>query len=248
MLRIAPVVLAYLSWLTFILTWNLFDRQAKTTATPPAQRERLHLLLIAFGIVMLVLAPVIYPLGRIWVHPPALDWLMLLLLEAGIAWCWWARRHLGRFWSAEVTRKEGHRVIETGPYRFVRHPMYVGMIVMYLGIAVICTTPPAFVGALLMTLGLWLKARVEERFLIDELGAVAYGAYQTRTPMLVPRLRVRHVDATSAGAETRRRRSGSETEDECDAKRGCAEHADQAPGVARLGRCRVLCRGRTPER
>src|SRR4051794_31221567 len=113
---------------------------------------------------------------------------MLLVMAGGIAWSWWARRHLGRLWSANVTHKEGHRVIDTGPYRLVRHPMYTGMILMYVGIAGICTTPPAVLALPVMTLGLWLKARVEEQFLIEALGASTYGSYQARTPMLVPRL------------------------------------------------------------
>jgi protein-S-isoprenylcysteine O-methyltransferase Ste14 len=93
-----------------------------------------------------------------------------------------------------VTRKEGHRVVNTGPYRLVRHPMYTGMILMYVALAVICDTPPALAAVPMMTLGLWLKARVEERFLIEELGASTYGAYQARTPMLMPR-KLRRPDA-----------------------------------------------------
>ena len=121
-------------------------------------------------------------------NPPLVDWLMLLSMETAIAWCWWARRHPGRFWSANVTHKEGHRIIDTGPYRLVRHPMYAGMIVMYVGMAVICTTPPALAAVPVMVLGLWLKGRVEERFLIEKLGALRYSEYQHRAPMLLPRL------------------------------------------------------------
>lgn len=188
MLRVAPLLIAYGAWLTFVLTWHSVDKTARTVATPPPSRERLYLLVIAFGLVLFVLGPVVYPVGRIWVNPPVIDWAMLLVMAAGIAWCYWARRHLGRFWSANVTHKEGHRVIDTGPYGFVRHPMYTGMIVMDVAVAVICTTPPVFLGVLLISLGLWLKARVEERFLSEELGASLYGAYRARTPMLVPRL------------------------------------------------------------
>ena len=50
------------------------------------------------------------------------------LTLAGIAFTWWARIHLGRFWSNAITRKEGHRVIDTGPYGLVRHPIYTGLI------------------------------------------------------------------------------------------------------------------------
>jgi protein-S-isoprenylcysteine O-methyltransferase Ste14 len=188
MFRIPAVLIAYASWVVFVLTWNVFDRQATTVATVPARRERLHSLVIATGLVLLVLAPATLVKDRTWVNPPALDWTMLLVIVAGIAWCWWARWHLGRLWSAAVMRKEGHRVVETGPYRFVRHPIYTGFIVMYLAMAIISTSPLAFVAVLLIALGLWLKARVEEQFLIEHLGSVSYEAYRSRTPMLVPRL------------------------------------------------------------
>lgn len=63
------------------------------------------------------------------------------------------------------------------------------MLLIYLGLAILSSALLAFVAVLVITCGLWLKARVEERFLIEELGASAYGAYQARTPMLVPRVR-----------------------------------------------------------
>ena len=112
MLGIPPVLIAYASWLVFVLTWNVFDRPATTVATLPARRERLHSLVISLGLVLLVLAPATLVKGRMWVNPPLLDWTMLLVMAAGIAWCWWARRHLGRLWSAAVMRKEAHRVVD----------------------------------------------------------------------------------------------------------------------------------------
>src|SRR5258708_8497591 len=47
---------------------------------------------------------------------------------AGISFTWWARIHLGRFWSNAITHKEGHRVIDTAPSAFMRHPIYTGLI------------------------------------------------------------------------------------------------------------------------
>jgi protein-S-isoprenylcysteine O-methyltransferase Ste14 len=188
MLGVPPVLIAYATWFIFVLTWNAFGREATTVATLPPRRGRLHGLVVSLGLVLLVLAPAT---GTGWVNPPVLDWTMLLVMAAGIAWCWWARRHLGRLWSAAVMRKEAHRVVDTGPYRFVRHPMYTGFIAMYVGMAIISTSLLAFVAVPLIALGLWLKARVEEQFLIEELGSVAYEAYRARTPMLVPRIQRR---------------------------------------------------------
>jgi protein-S-isoprenylcysteine O-methyltransferase Ste14 len=105
---------------------------------------------------------------------------------AGILFAWWARIHIGRLWSGSITRKEGHRVIDTGPYALVRHPIYTGLIVAFVASALAQATAAALAGAALLTIGFWLKARAEERFLTAELGAGAYGAYRRRVPMLVP--------------------------------------------------------------
>lgn len=70
----------------------------------------------------------------------------------------------------------------------MRHPIYTGFIVIYAGLTLLTGSALAIAGFLLMTLGLWLKARLEEEFLSEELGAEAYGDYQARPPMLVPRV------------------------------------------------------------
>ena len=82
---------------------------------------------------------------------------------------------------------------QIGPYRLVRHPMYTGFIVMDVGLAILCGSALALVGVAAITLGLWMKARLEEHFLAEELGAGAYAGYQARTPMLLPRITRRPV-------------------------------------------------------
>ena len=86
-------------------------------------------------------------------------------------------RRIGRLWSASVKRMEGHRVVDTGPYRLVRHPMYTGFIVIDVALAILCGSALALVGLAAITLGLWMKARLEEQFLSEELGAAAYAGY-----------------------------------------------------------------------
>jgi len=100
-----------------------------------------------------------------------------------------ARIHLGRLWSSAITRKEDHHVVDRGPYRLVRHPIYTGLIATIFATAAAQATVTGLLGAALVAAGLWLKARIEERFLTAELGADAYGAYRRRVPMLIPGIR-----------------------------------------------------------
>ena len=104
----------------------------------------------------------------------------------GFLFAWWGRVHLGALWSASIARKPGHRVVDTGPYALVRHPIYTGILWAALMTDVAAATLPALVSFAALLGGFWLKAKVEERFLGEQLGREAYHAYRDRVPMLLP--------------------------------------------------------------
>ena len=110
----------------------------------------------------------------------------MALIAAGIAFAWWARIHLGRLWSAQITRKADHHIVDTGPYGLTRHPIYTGMLIAVLATMAAKGTLLGIAGALLIAASFYVKARLEERFLREELGAEAYDGYSRRVPMLVP--------------------------------------------------------------
>ena len=122
----------------------------------------------------------------LWTASPTVNWALVLVMLASFAFCWWARVHMGRLWSGLVTVKPDHYVVDTGPFRLVRHPIYSGVIAAALCVALIKATPAALVGEVLFALGFWLTARKEERFLRESLGADAYDAYARKTGMLLP--------------------------------------------------------------
>jgi protein-S-isoprenylcysteine O-methyltransferase Ste14 len=116
---------------------------------------------------------------------------LAVVMVAGLAFAWWGRIRLGRLWSSAITRKEGHRIIDDGPYALVRHPIYTGLIVALLATAAAEAVVTALIGTALIIFGIWLKASTEERFLMAEFDAAAYADYRRRVPMLVPFLRYR---------------------------------------------------------
>ena len=63
-------------------------------------------------------------------------WMGCAVVAFGLGWAVWARLHLGSFWSGEITLKEGHQLIESGPYGFTRHPIYTGLLIAVLGSAI----------------------------------------------------------------------------------------------------------------
>jgi protein-S-isoprenylcysteine O-methyltransferase Ste14 len=124
--------------------------------------------------------------SRIWEVRDDVAYGLIAVMLLGLLVTWLARIHLGRLWSSAITRKERHRVVDTGPYAFVRHPIYTGIITALVATAAVEATLAALVGATLICSGLWLKARAEERFLMIELGPDDYRSYCRRVPMLIP--------------------------------------------------------------
>ena len=76
----------------------------------------------------------------------------------GLAFAVWARVHLGRNWSGSVTVKEGHELIRTGPYAYVRHPIYTGLITAVLGTAIASGTVRALLGLVIIVVSLRAQA------------------------------------------------------------------------------------------
>jgi protein-S-isoprenylcysteine O-methyltransferase Ste14 len=112
----------------------------------------------------------------------------LIMVVAGLGISVWARRHIGQFWSARVTLKEGDELIQSGPYARVRHPIYSGIALAMIGTAMFVGEWRALVGAAIFVVGHWLKARREEELLGSQFGPV-YEEYRKRTGSLMPRLR-----------------------------------------------------------
>ena len=152
-------------------------------------RQAPYNIITVIGVILLFgfsrqLSVAVWQVGR----PTA--WCMVALATIGFSFTWWARVHVGRLWSRWVVRKADHRIIQTGPYAFVRHPIYAGISLAILATIVILGTAFAYLAAALIILSFHIKARLEERFLREELGAEAYEAYARRVPMLVPFLRI----------------------------------------------------------
>jgi protein-S-isoprenylcysteine O-methyltransferase Ste14 len=177
----------YVSWIAAVV-WS-----AKTKVQMRTDRCAVYRFVFTLGLFFLFVpvgakpAPSLAPYTQaLWREPAWMEWALFALVAACFGFCWWARVHLGRLWSGYVTLKEDHRIVDTGPYALVRHPIYSGIIAASLVTALMKADAAALAGFALVTLGLFLTARVEERFLRAQLGADAYDSYRTRVAMLVP--------------------------------------------------------------
>jgi protein-S-isoprenylcysteine O-methyltransferase Ste14 len=107
------------------------------------------------------------------------------VLIAGLGFAVWARVHLGRNWSGAVTVKEGHELIRTGPYGYVRHPIYTGVLTGLLGTVICSGTVRAALGFLIIAIALMRKLSIEEA-MMRETFPDQYQKYCEKVPALVP--------------------------------------------------------------
>jgi protein-S-isoprenylcysteine O-methyltransferase Ste14 len=122
---------------------------------------------------------------RVIPETPAWQMIGVILVAAGLGFSVVARRYLGRNWSGQPTLKEGHELITSGPYRYVRHPIYTGLIAAIVGTALVHGELLYFAIVAFAVVGLHFKAKTEEGLMRQQFPE-AYPDYARRTKALIP--------------------------------------------------------------
>ena len=176
-------------WGAWALIWLISAFGTKKTARREPFGPRLVYILI--GVVGAVLIasdrlPWSPPMNlRLWPRSAPGYWIGLAVLLAGVAFAVWARVHLGRNWSGTVTVKQDHELIRSGPYGYVRHPIYTGLITGLIGTAICSGTLRAAIGVAIISAALYVKSRTEELFMRETFPG-QYERYRAAVPALVP--------------------------------------------------------------
>ena len=175
-------------WILFIVSWiALAAWSSKTEKRAGLGTElRYRIVLALGGLIFLIPAHGYHGPLRLWLVSRAEAWICVGLIVLGFAFSAWARIRLGPLWSGTITKKADHRIIDTGPYAIVRHPIYTGILLAVYATAAAKGTVLGLIGTLLITIGIWMKARLEESWLREELGAETYDAYRRKVSMLIP--------------------------------------------------------------
>jgi protein-S-isoprenylcysteine O-methyltransferase Ste14 len=163
--------------------------EARVEARPSKLRAYLPFVLIPF---QWLLPPIIIlsRVGELSIDAPALRLLGLALSLYAAALLLWAPITLGRFLVPYAAIFEDHELVTSGPFRFVRHPVYSGNLALFLGAALGTLNIYLLLLWPIAVLGFVAEARIEERLLRDRFGAV-YDAYAERTGLLLPRFGAR---------------------------------------------------------
>jgi protein-S-isoprenylcysteine O-methyltransferase Ste14 len=182
-----PMWLSGAGWIAFIVYWSAAAKNSAPARKSESQESRnVHQLLLNAALLLLFL-----PIpGLKQRFLPATQ----MLVPAGLAvqtvfglLAVWARRHLGSNWSGAITIKFEHRLIRSGPYRVLRHPIYTAMLGMYAGTSIVSGQLNALVAVAVVTFAYWRKIRIEEANLHEAFGA-EYESYRRKTWALVPGL------------------------------------------------------------
>lgn len=172
-------------WILFIAYWAVAAAGAAPTKSAESTGSRqLHQLLM-YGAFALAFwrTP---GLGGRWLPRAAYIVVIGLAIQVGAGLlAVWARRHLGRNWSGAITAKVDHQLIRTGPYRVLRHPIYTGMLGMFLGTAIVSGELHALLAMVIIAVAYWRKVRIEERHLRTIFGD-AYDEYRKESWALIP--------------------------------------------------------------
>lgn len=185
----SPMRICDALWVGFYILWLLWATSIKQAE----RRERsftyfLHRLLVAAGFLLIFL-----DVPSKWLHLrmlPNSEWLPVLGIVtavAGFALAIWARVHIGRNWSSSVVAKVQHELIRSGPYRWVRHPIYSGLMLALLGTVLVQDEVRGPVALVLVYAGWKIKSRLEEQMMVSTFGE-QYIVYANSTGALFPRL------------------------------------------------------------
>jgi protein-S-isoprenylcysteine O-methyltransferase Ste14 len=175
-------------WLVFLLIWGLAALRVRPTKRTQGLLTRLgdRLLFVLASLLLFFyqsstgfLAWRFVPDGRaVFLAGVALTWM-------GVAFAVWARVHLGADWSGIVALKEGQRLVRSGPYALVRHPIYTGILLAFIGTALAIGELRGLLAVALITTACLLRIRIEERWLLEEFGA-EYEQYRREVKALIP--------------------------------------------------------------
>jgi protein-S-isoprenylcysteine O-methyltransferase Ste14 len=182
----------YITWLLWTLIWLVLAFNVKVTVRRQAALPRLVNMALLIGAAVLLGAPHLPVSGLTVPVLPGSQWKIwtaggAVLTLFGLSFTVWARIYLGRNWSGVAAIKADHELVVGGPYRWVRHPIYSGLALAFLGTALAIEQWRGMLALELALLAFGHRIIVEERFMRQQFGAV-YDAYAQRVRALVPGL------------------------------------------------------------
>ena len=176
-------------WLIYIVYWVVSARGLKPVVERQSWLSILaHRIPIVLGVLLIVFPKLPFPLHLALTPQTGLTAAIgAVVCALGLSVAIWARRTLADNWSGTVTFKQGHELVQAGPYRFVRHPIYTGILLMIMSSVITVGRLHCWLGFLIVGAGFWIKLKQEESLMLRHFPG-EYPAYRVRVKALVPLL------------------------------------------------------------
>ena len=176
---------AWAIWAIWWLAMAFFSKSTKRRESPLQRIEHLLPALLGFALIFREGFGGAWLARPIFVAGPTLLLICVSVTILGLLFAVWARLALGANWSGTITIKANHQLIRRGPYRWIRHPIYTGMLAALLAVAITQGLLSGLVGFALVLFALFRKARREESFLSQEFGE-GFAEHRQHTGMFLP--------------------------------------------------------------
>jgi protein-S-isoprenylcysteine O-methyltransferase Ste14 len=176
------------SWAAMFLVWVVTGFNLKDTARSRAEgSSRIAVYIVWAGWWLLFAHGFrLNPLSRRVFEPSmSMAYVGLAITEVGLAFAILARIYIGKNWSPLIQVKEGHELIQRGPYAVVRHPIYSGLMLATLGTAIAYGEFSGFIGFVMVVLAWGYKSRLEEEAMEEQFGP-QYEKYRSHVKALIP--------------------------------------------------------------
>jgi protein-S-isoprenylcysteine O-methyltransferase Ste14 len=174
-------------WIFFLVYWYISALRTKRVAEQQSfASAQAHRLPVTAGLLIMIIRHLPRPMDMVVI--PNTDWSLAagdIICILGLFVTIWARVTLAGNWSSDVTFKEGHELIRKGPYQFVRHPIYTGLLIMCIGTAIAAGRLHHWLGIPLIAVGFWIKLKQEEGLMMQHFPD-QYPAYRKEVKALVP--------------------------------------------------------------
>lgn len=161
--------------------------------TAQAEGKGCAILLMGLGIYLVIAVPIylFFSPRMVWSQLPIPDWLQWLGVGLGIIslpFLFWVHHTLSTYWTVSLELQEDHTLVTSGPYRWIRHPMYTVHIVYFLTWVLVSANLLLLINYILTIVLIFVRIPKEERMLLEQFGD-EYRAYKQRTGLLLPRFR-----------------------------------------------------------
>jgi len=180
-------IIIVVSWVIVLAYWTFeafFQKKVKKNSN--VKSRIFYSLVLLLSYILLLFSSKIYFLDYLLIHVSVfVNMLAILLAVGGMIICIYSRKVLGSNWSREVMIKKNHELITTGPYKYIRHPIYSGLLMLFLGTALAIGNLGSLLGFVLLVINFKIKSLNEEEFMLKCFGK-KYEAYMKRTKGFMP--------------------------------------------------------------